>query len=141
MKFEQILKEIKATGSETIKRIHMKHGAKEPFYGVKVEDLKKIQKKIKENQQQVAMELFESGIGDAMYLAGLMADGSKMTKQQLQNWVTKAEYPMISEYSVAWVACENEDAWELALKWIELSKSNRGFFRMVNHQQYDCNLA
>ena len=42
MKPEQIIKEIKAAGNETIKKIHMKHGAKEPFYGVKVQDLKKI---------------------------------------------------------------------------------------------------
>ena len=123
MKSEQILKEIKAAGSESIKKIHLKHGAKEPFYGVKVEDLKKIQKKIKENQQQIALELFESGVGDAMYLAGLMADGSKMSKKELQDWVTKAEYPMISEYAVAWVASENSDAWELALKWIDSSKA------------------
>lgn len=123
MKSEQILKEIKAAGNESTKKIHMKHGAKEPFYGVKVEDLKKIQKKIRENQQQVALELFESGIGDAMYLAGLMADGSKMSKKELQSWVTKAEWPMISEYSVAWVASENAEAWELALKWIDSSKA------------------
>ena len=43
MKSEQILKEIKAAGSESIKKIHLKHGAKVPLYGVKVEDLKKIQ--------------------------------------------------------------------------------------------------
>ncbi len=124
MNTEQILKEIKAAGSENIKKIHMKHGAKEPFYGAKIEDLKKIQKKIKENQQQIALELFESGVGDAMYLAGLMADGSKMSKQQLQHWVTKAEFPMISEYAVPWVACENKDVWEIALKWIDSPKEN-----------------
>jgi 3-methyladenine DNA glycosylase AlkD len=77
MTSKQVLEEIKKTGSESVKKTLMKHGAKEPFYGVKVEDLKKIQKKIKENQQQVALELFATGIGDAQYLAGLMAHGSK----------------------------------------------------------------
>lgn len=122
MTSKQILEELKKAGSESIKKVHLKHGAKEPFYGVKVEDLKKIQKKIKENQQQLAMELFDSGIGDAQYLAGLMADGSKMNKQQLQAWAEAAEWPMISEYAVAWVACENKDAMELALKWIDAKK-------------------
>lgn len=84
MTTKQILEELKAAGNQTTKNIFLKHGAKEPFYGVKIEDLKKIQKKVKENQQQIAMQLFESGIGDAMYLAGLMADGSKMTKKELQ---------------------------------------------------------
>ena len=57
MTSKQVLEEIKKAGNESTKKIHLKHGAKEPFYGVKVEDLKKIQKKIKENQQQIAMEL------------------------------------------------------------------------------------
>jgi 3-methyladenine DNA glycosylase AlkD len=122
MTSQQVLEELKKAGSESIKKIHLKHGAKEPFYGVKVEDLKKIQKKIKENQQEVALELFSSGIGDAQYLAGLMADGSKMSKKELQAWAEAAEWPMISEYSVAWVAAENKDAMELALKWIDSKK-------------------
>lgn len=119
MNTKEILAEIKKSGSEQTKKTLLKHGAKEPFYGVKIEDLKKIQKKIKENQQQVALELFESGIGDAQYLAGLMAHGSKMSKKELQTWAENAGWQMISEYSVAWVASENENAFEIALKWID----------------------
>lgn len=122
MTSKQVLDELKKAGSESIKKVLMKHGAKEPFYGVKIEDMKKIQKKIKENQQQIASELFSSGIGDAQYLAGLMAHGSKMNKKELETWADKAVWQMISEYSVAWVACENEAAIELALKWIDSPK-------------------
>jgi 3-methyladenine DNA glycosylase AlkD len=124
MTSQQILAELKQLGSESTKKILIKHGAREPFYGVKIEDLKKIQKKIKENQQQLAKELFASGIGDAQYLAGLMADGSKMNKKELQAWADSAEWSMISEYSVAWVACENENAFSLALDWIDSKKPN-----------------
>lgn len=119
MNTKEILAELKKAGNEQTKKILLKHGAKEPFYGVKIEDLKKIHKKVKENQQQVAMELFESGIGDAQYLAALMADGSKMSKKELQTWAENAGWQMISEYSVAWVTSENENAFELALKWID----------------------
>ncbi|MBL7741423.1 MAG: DNA alkylation repair protein [Chitinophagaceae bacterium] len=122
MTTKQVIEEIKKAGSESIKKIHLKHGAKEPFYGVKVEDLKKIQKKIKENQQQIALELFSSGIGDAQYLAGLMADGAKMSKQALHQWAEGAEWQMISEYSVAWVASEHPEAFEIGLKWIDSKK-------------------
>lgn len=122
MTSKQVIEEIKKAGNEGIKKIHQKHGAKEPFYGVKVEDLKKIQKKIKEDQQKIAIELFASGIGDAQYLAGLMADGSKMTKKELQAWAELAEWQMISEYSVAWVASENKDAFDIGLKWIDSAK-------------------
>jgi 3-methyladenine DNA glycosylase AlkD len=38
-------------------------------FGVKIGDLKVIQKKVKKDHQ-LAMELFDTGIYDAMYLAG-----------------------------------------------------------------------
>ena len=124
MTSKQVIEEIKKSGSENIKKIFLKHGAKEPFYGVKVEDLKKIHKKIGENHQEIALDLYRSGIGDAMYLAGLMADGSKMNLKELQAWAEAANWSMISEYSVAWVASENDKAFELAMKWIDSPKQN-----------------
>ena len=124
MNTKQVLDELKKAGSEQTKKIFKNHGAKEAFYGVKIADLKVIQKKIKENKQQIAYELFDSGIGDAQYLAGLIADGSKMDKSQLQSWAERTDWPMISEYSVAWVASENKNAFDLALKWIDSKKEN-----------------
>lgn len=122
MTTQEIIEELKKAGNPQTKKIWMTHGAKEPFYGVKIEDLKKIQKKVKENKQQVALELFDSGISDAQYLAGLMADGSQMTAKQLQSWAEAANYSMISEYSVPWVANENAKAFDIGLKWIDSKK-------------------
>ena len=115
------MKELQSLGSKEIRERWSKHGAREPFFGVKVEDLKKVMKKIK-NDQALAMELYDTGNPDAMYLAGLVADGAKMTKQQLQHWVEKAPWYMISEYTVPWVASENPYGHELALEWIGSKK-------------------
>jgi len=117
----EVMEELQSLGSEAIKAILVKHGAREPFFGVKVEDLKKVMKKIK-NDQPLAMELYETGNSDAMYLAGLVADGSKMTKKQLQAWAEQAPSSMISEHTVPWVASENPAGHELALEWIESPK-------------------
>lgn len=117
----EVMKELQALGNEEAKTRWGKHGAREPFFGVKVEDLKKVMKKIK-NDQELALELYDTGNSDAMYLAGLVADGSKMTKKQLQSWVDKAPWYMISEYTVPWVASENPHGHELALEWIESKK-------------------
>ena len=47
---------------------------------------------------------------DAMYLAGMVADGSKLTKAQLNKWAKSAVgLQMISEYTVPWLAVENCD--------------------------------
>ncbi len=118
MKTAEIIEELKSSGSPAIKKVFVNHGAREPFYGVKIEDLKKIGKKIKGNHE-IAMELYDTGISDAMYLAGLVADGKKMSKQELEKWAENASWHMISEYTVAWVASESAFAQELADKWIE----------------------
>ena len=75
--------------NESIKKVLVKHGAREPFFGVKVEDLKKIVKKVK-TDYPLSLELYNTGNSDAMYLAGLIADPVKMTREDLNNWVEKA---------------------------------------------------
>lgn len=115
---EEIIAELKGLGSESIKRVLLKHGAKEPFFGVKIEYLKKIQKRIKQNHE-LALELYSTGISDAMYLAGLIVDDARMTKKDLERWLKQAPWQMISEYIVPWVAADGPHGHELALKWID----------------------
>jgi 3-methyladenine DNA glycosylase AlkD len=118
MTIKDIMTELRSKGSESIKKILLKHGVKEPFFGVKVEFLKPIQKKIKMDYQ-LAKDLYATGNADAMYLAGLIADDKKMTKADLQTWVKQAVSNNISEYTVPWVAAEGDHGFELALLWID----------------------
>jgi 3-methyladenine DNA glycosylase AlkD len=123
MTSKEILQQLKEMGSPTTKNTLMKHGAREPFYGVKVEDLKKIQKKVK-SDTSLALELYESGNSDAMYLAGLIANGAEMKEDQLDHWADKAYWYMISEYTVPWVTSEHPEAWKIGLKWIKDDKEH-----------------
>jgi 3-methyladenine DNA glycosylase AlkD len=123
MNAQQIVAELKPLGNESHKRIMLKHGVKEPFFGVKVEDLKKIQKRIKKDYR-LALELYDTGISDAMYLAGLIADDAKMTREDLECWVKKANSPLHSEYTVPWVAAGSPVGPAVALKWIESKEEN-----------------
>ena len=50
------------------------------FFGVKVGDMKVIQKKIK-HDHNLALELFDTRNADAMYFAGLISEPQKMSKQ------------------------------------------------------------
>ena len=88
------------------------------MFGVKVADLKKILKKTKKDHE-LSLALYETGISDAMYLAGLMADEKKISKKQLNDWVEKAYWYFLSEYAVPWVAAETEHGFELGLTWIK----------------------
>ena len=123
MTTEQIMKELEKKGSESIRKIFKNHGNNGPMYGVKVGDLKVIQKKVKKDHE-LAMGLFATGNYDAMYLAGLIADESKMSKKDIQQWAERSTSKGISEYTVAWVAAESEYGWELGMKWIDSPKEN-----------------
>lgn len=118
MTVSEIMDYLKANGSESIKKILLKHGVKEPFFGVKVEYLKPIQKQVKKDYQ-LAKDLYATGNADAMYLAGLIADDEQMTKADLQTWSKQAVSNNISEYTVPWVAVGGKYGFELALEWIE----------------------
>lgn len=117
MKADEIVAELRPLGSESYKAVMRKHGVPEPLFGVKIEELKKIQKRIKKDYQ-LALDLYDTGIYDAMYLAGLIADDHKMTAEDLRRWVKKAHCSAISEYTVPWVAAEGRHGLELAREWI-----------------------
>jgi 3-methyladenine DNA glycosylase AlkD len=98
--------------------------AADRVYGVSVADLKVIAKTIKK-QQALALELYATGIMDAMYLAGMVANGAQMTRDQLNAWAEgSAGMQMISEYTVPWVAVESSHGRELALQWIKSPKEH-----------------
>lgn len=118
MTAKHILKELKALGSDTTKKTLIRHGAKEPVFGVKVADLKVFQKKIKKDYQ-LALDLYDSGNFDAMYLAGLIADETQMTKKDLKKWVKQAYGGWLPSFIVPWIASESDHGWDLALEWIE----------------------
>lgn len=123
MTSKQILDELKKMGNDSIKKIMMRHGAKEPIYGAKIGDMKPLVKKIKKDHA-LSLELYNSGVYDAMYMAGLIADEAKMSKAEIQGWAEKAYCAGISEYTVAWVAAESPYGWELGMKWIDSPNEN-----------------
>jgi 3-methyladenine DNA glycosylase AlkD len=118
MTLDQVMKELKGYGNDSTKRIFINHGAREPFFGVKVQDLKILVKKIGKDYK-LSIELYDTGNSDAMYLAGLIADEKAMTRQDLQKWAKGAYWYMISDYTVPWIAAESNFGMELAMEWIE----------------------
>jgi 3-methyladenine DNA glycosylase AlkD len=120
-----VMAELKKKGSDKTRKTYARHGmATDRMFGVNMADLRVIAKTIK-GQQSLACELYETGNLDAMYLAGLVADGSQMTKKQLNEWAEgAANLQMISEYTVPWVTVENPDARTLAVQWMKSKKES-----------------
>jgi hypothetical protein len=120
-----ILAQLKSKGSEQTLKIYARHGIDpQRAYGVKVADLKVIAKAVR-GQQALACELLSTGNVDAMYLAGLIADGSKLSADQLNAWADLAAgLQMVSEYTIPWLAVEHPQARTLALQWIDSPKEH-----------------
>ncbi len=123
MTANEIVEELRTLGSESIKKVLRNHGVQEPFFGVKIGDMKKIQKRIKKDYQ-LALDLYDTGNYDAMYLAGLVADDAKMTKKDLNHWVKTANGGALASATVPWVAAGSDHGYEIALEWIESKNEN-----------------
>lgn len=122
MKLNEVMKELKSLGNAQTVKTYRNHGAEGPMFGVKVGDLKKVLSRIKKSDcdpQELALALWDTNNSDAMYLAALLADGSQMTKKDLDRWAKSAWWYMLSEYSVPFVAAEHPDGTGLAKKWLK----------------------
>ena len=121
---KSVVAELKTLGKDSYKKVMLVHGVQEPIYGVAISELKKIQKRAGGTNHALALELWDTGIYDARYLAALMADDAQMSPRDLQRWVTSASSKPLWEYSVPWVASGSPEGWKQALKWIDSRKEN-----------------
>ncbi|MBZ9685505.1 DNA alkylation repair protein [Clostridium estertheticum] len=118
MEIEEVMLYLEEHGSEQTRRIYGNHGIPDPKYGVKVVDLKKLQKIIKKDYN-LSLLLFDTGNYDAMYLAGLIADETKMTLKDLNHWVVNSQCESIACTTVAWITSESSFGVQLAREWIQ----------------------
>ncbi|MEH7075823.1 DNA alkylation repair protein [Neobacillus drentensis] len=118
MTLDEIMWKLAELGSDQTRKTFINHGAQGTFFGVKIGDLKKLVKYVKKDQE-LALELYNTGNHDAMYLAGLSVNPKLIKKDTLQTWATKANWYLLAEYTVAGVAAESDYALELAREWIQ----------------------
>lgn len=118
MELSSVLEALEQMGSTQIRNIYLRHGAPENIFGVKVGDMKTLVKQTGKNHA-LALQLYASGNADAMYLAGLIAEPGKFTRNELQQWAETAPWYMISEYTVPWMASESDYGLEMARIWID----------------------
>lgn len=117
MTFEEVMAYLEEHGIEAVRRVYRSHGAMEPLFGVKLTDMKPLVKTIGKDHE-LALRLYDTGNSDAMYLAGLIADPQRITMEELDDWVGKAYWDMLSERCVAVIAAKSTHGFEAARKWV-----------------------
>lgn len=123
MDFQSVMKALEGFGNEQTRKVLRRHGARDPFFGVKLSDMKGLVKKINKDHE-LSLALFNTGNSDAMYMAGLIADEQRITQKELQHWAEQSYWYMLSENTVGKVAAESPHGWKLALKWIDDKRPN-----------------
>jgi len=114
----EIMKQLEKMGTEQTRKTFKRHGCPEPLFGVKVGDMKTLVKKVGVDVP-LAKDLYKTGNPDAQYFAGLIANGSEFSPKELDEWVRTASWHMVGDYTVAWMAAEHPDGWQVALRWID----------------------
>lgn len=117
-KLRDVMRQLTALGTEQTRKTFARHGIEGDVFGVKVGDLKQVVKPIR-GDQLLAEALYATGNYDAMYLAGLIGSGAKMSEASLRGWAEQAKWHAIAGTAVAWVATESEHAEFLAASWID----------------------
>jgi len=90
MAIASIVAELKKKGTAQTRKIYGRHGMDpDRVLGVSSADMKLIAKSIK-GEQALAMSLYKTGFMEAMYVAGMVASGAKMSAEELQSWAEGA---------------------------------------------------
>lgn len=118
MTVDDVMRHLADHGNNGAKTVLKRHGARDPFFGTRIADMKTLTRKIRKDYE-LSLALYDTGNSDAMYFAGLIADETRMTEKDLRRWVEQAYWYLLAECTVAWVASETPFGAELARDWIE----------------------
>ncbi len=83
-----VMQELATLGRKASATFSAKRRARS-FFGVRIGDMKPIVKGLR--RTKLALELYDTGNYDAMYLAGLIADDTQMTRKDLAKWAKQAQ--------------------------------------------------
>ena len=116
MAFSDVMSALQKAGSEQTRKTYLRHGAKEPMFGVSFATLK-IMHKLIGVDHELAILLWQTGNLDARNLAVKVVDPTKMTLDVLDEWA-RWDVPRTCGAYVAEVASEGPHAISRVKSWI-----------------------
>ncbi len=103
------------------------------IFGVSIANLKKIQKKIK-NDQDLAVQLWNTNNFNAKMLATYIADPNELTMELANDWVHSIEYYVLSE-TLSSLITKSPKWKEIMYSWMESDKKfvkSTGYYVFAN---------
>ncbi len=115
MTLREAMAALEKGANEQCRKTWARHGVPSPMFGVRYEDLYKLQKRIGRDTE-LARTLWITGNHDARILATLIAEPKDLARDELDSWIAVAEYRLLND-AVARVAAESAHAVALADAW------------------------
>lgn len=116
MTLAEVMRALEAAGSAQTKKTFLRHGAKEPVFGVLFSALKVLHKRIGVDHD-LALALWATGNFDARNLAVKIVDPARMKPAELDRWAKESTVAMCTGY-VAAVASEGPHGLSRAEAWL-----------------------
>jgi 3-methyladenine DNA glycosylase AlkD len=96
MDYQSLVQELESLGTAQNRRVYTRHGVGENQYGVSCGNLRKLQKRIKQDHG-LAQQLWASGNHDCRVLATMIADPSQADDHLLESWASDLDNYVITD--------------------------------------------
>jgi len=118
MKVQEILAQLKALSNEKMIAHNKKFGAGDNQFGVKMGDIRALAKKIKTNHE-LALELWDTENVDARFLATLLIDPKKISKEEINRLVKSEKFPHVADWLYTNFIKPYPDNESLRIEWMQ----------------------
>jgi 3-methyladenine DNA glycosylase AlkD len=117
MTFGEAMAALEAAGSEQTRKTYLRHGAREPLFGVRFGDLRPLARRIG-TDHALAEQLWASGNADARLLACMVADPAQVSEAELDAWLGDIDSYFLVDIFVAEIASSTPGRLARAERWI-----------------------
>ena len=118
MNKKEVLTELEKLGNERTRAQNTKQGAGDNQFGVKLGDIRKIAKKIKQDHE-LAIKLWETGNVDARFLATLIVDPESLSNEEIDQMVRSESFTRVADWFNSYVLKHYPDKETLRKGWMK----------------------
>src|SRR4029453_14642239 len=111
------LRQLESVGEERMRAYNSKGGAGDNQFGVSLGDIRVLAKKIR-TDHPLALSLWETGNGDAQFLATLLVQPKKLSAKEMDRMVRSISFVRVADWLNAYVVRQHPEKEALRQDWM-----------------------
>lgn len=117
MNIQETLSTLQSLADEKVRKQHLKNGARENLFGVKMGDIRTLAKKIK-SDHALALELWDTENIDARMLAILILHPKKLSPKEIERMVSSEDFAWAADWFYNYIIKEYPNKEQFRERWI-----------------------